>query len=109
MPIFIFVQPPFVPAAVPGSNPIATFSKDPSAILDFAIDWSQWLGDDSIILSSWSIPNGIGQSTSLFSKTLAIIWLVGGSAGQSYGIVNHIASLGGREEDRTIKINVVER
>lgn len=92
-----------------GSNPIATFQKDPDAVLDYAIDWSRWLGDDVISSVTWTVPAGIIRQTDVFSSALAVIWLSGGTAGTSYSIVCHITTPAGRQEDRTIKIAVVER
>ena len=35
------------------------FLKDPDAVLDYKIDWSAWLGDDTISQSAWSAEDGI--------------------------------------------------
>ena len=38
-----------------------TFTKDPNAVLDYAIDWSKWLAGDQI-------PRACGLSATLRSK-----------------------------------------
>lgn len=93
--------------AVP--NPIAQFAKDPAATLDYAIDWSDWLGDDQILTVLWTVPGGITQITSMFSAAITIIWLAGGTAGTSYTITCHITTARGRIDNRSIQINAVNR
>ena len=86
-----------------------TFTKDPNAVLDYQIDWSTWLGSDTIATSAWTVPTGMTLVTSSATTTAATIWLSGGTAGSSYGVVNRITTDGGRTEDRTLTIVVSER
>lgn len=90
-------------------QPIASFSKDPTSVLDYSIDWSDFLGDDSISSSSWSLDAGIGNAGSMFCRNLSTIFLSGGSNGVGYNARNTIVTAGSRTETRTIKINVVNR
>ena len=83
-----------------------SFLKDPQAILDFKIDWSGWLGTDTIATSTWTVPTGITQSAATNTTTAAIIWLSGGTLDTSYDLVNHITTAGGRSDDRTITITI---
>ena len=32
---------------------VASFVKDPSAILDYYMDWTAWLASDTIVDSAW--------------------------------------------------------
>lgn len=91
--------------AVP--NPIATFAKDPAAILDYAFDWSSFLGDDTIATSTWTLDAGIVKAAEFLSRGLAIIWLSSGTAGTNYNITNHITTGNGRADNRTFRVNVV--
>lgn len=86
-----------------------TFTKDPNAVLDYQIDWSTWLGTDTIASSAWTVPTGITQVTASATTTATTIWLSGGTAGSSYPVVNRIVTDGGRTEDRTLTIVVSER
>lgn len=86
-----------------------TFPKDPNAVLDYSVDWSRWLDGDSIASSAWTVPTGLAKVTETNTDTKAILWLSGGSAGQSYQVTNRITTTGGRTEDRTITIRVEER
>lgn len=87
----------------------SAFLKDPDAVLDYQIDWSNWLDDDTISTSSWTVPTGITRDSDTNDTTTATIWLSGGTAGTSYSVVNHIVTADGREEDRTITIKCMER
>ena len=87
-----------------------SFKKDPDAVLDYEVDWSEWLGgSDTIATSTWSAPEGITIVTDSNTTTTATVWLSGGTARQSYNVTNHITTDGGRTDERTITIKVVER
>ena len=88
---------------------MSTFTKDPDATLDYQVDWSDWLGGDTISTSSWNVPNGITLDTDTNTTTTATAWLSGGSVNKSYEITNRIVTAGGRTDDRTITINVKQR
>lgn len=91
------------------ANPAATFQKDPNAILDYTLDWSAFLNGDIIATVTWTLPGGIASVGQVFSSATATIWLSGGSAGTSYGVVCLITTVGGRTDERTIQLNVVSR
>lgn len=86
--------------------------RDPDADLDYTIDWSVWLGDDTIESSSWSVPEGMAQHDASIdqSGTRTTVWLTGGKAGPSAAIVtNHIVTAAGRHENRSIAFSVQQR
>jgi len=85
------------------------FEKDPQAVLDYAIDWSDWLGSDTISTSAWTVPAGITKDSDSNTTTTTTIWLSGGTADTDYELINHIVTAGGREDDRTITIRVRQR
>lgn len=91
-------------------NPIATFEKDPNAVLDYVIDWGdEWLATgDEIDTSTWSVPAGITKDSDSKTTTTTTIWVSGGTDGVTYDIVNRIVTTGGRTDDRTITIIVRE-
>lgn len=80
------------------------FQKDPDAVLDYLVDWTKWLGTDSIDTSDWILPAGITEDSSTNTTTTATIWLSGGTPGVSYSIVNRITTAAGRTDDRTIVV-----
>lgn len=85
------------------------FFKDPSASLDYSVDWSAWLGQDTIVTSTWTVPTGITAQQEATTATVATIWLTGGTVGTNYLLVNRITTAGGRMDERTIKISVREQ
>lgn len=92
-----------------GSSPVVTFLKDPLALLDYTIDWREWLVDDTILTSTWTVPSGIASAGAIYSPTTTTIWLTGGVSGSPYSIYNTITTVGGRTEKRTFKVNVLDR
>ena len=86
-----------------------TFSKDSDAVLDYAIDWSEWLGKDTISTSTWLVPSGLTEVTSSKTDTVTTIWLSGGTPGRAYNVTNRIATAGGRTDDRSLRIRVEQR
>ena len=98
--------------------------KDPDAVLDYHWDWkpltngstdpdaSDWLVDgETIIAHTVTVPDGITKDSSALelTSTGVVVWLSGGTAGQHYSCVCHITTSAGREDDRTIKVHVLER
>ena len=85
------------------------FIKDPDAVLDYTVDWSDWLVNDTIISATWVVPTGITKDSSSNTDTTATIWLSGGTVNIDYSIVCRITTLVGRIEDRTFIIKCKER
>jgi len=87
------------------------FTKDPQAVLDYAIDWTKWLDEvgDSIETSTWIVPTGLTKVTETNTSKLATVWLSGGTVGENYTVTNRITTVGGRADDRSITIRVRER
>lgn len=85
------------------------FVKDPDAILDYTIDWLNWLCSDTIVTGTWVVPSGITRVTDTITTTTATIWLSGGTVGKSYNLVNKINTSGGRADNRTISLMVREK
>lgn len=86
---------------------------DPQAVLDYSFDWSAWLaGQDTISASSWSVDGSdaalVIDSTD-FTVLSTTVWLSGGTVNRTYKVTNHITTVGGREDDRTLLIKVKQR
>lgn len=86
-----------------------TFTKDPSATLDYTIDWSEWLGTDEIITATWNVPAGLVKVKSTSSITTATMWLSGGTAGIIYYIDCTISTDQGRMDSRQLTINIEQK
>ncbi|MCJ7440416.1 MAG: hypothetical protein MUO25_02375 [Thermoanaerobaculaceae bacterium] len=85
------------------------FTKDPNAVLDYSIDWSHYLGTDTIATATWTVQAGLTKVTESKTTTTATVWLSGGTAGTDYPVICRITTVGGRTDDRTITIRVRER
>jgi hypothetical protein len=88
---------------------VTTFLKDPSATLDYTLDWGAWLASDTIATSIWSVPTGLTLERSEFTQTQAIAWISGGVVGASYAVTNTITTVGGRTDTRTIMFTICNR
>lgn len=87
--------------------------KTPSAVLPFGVTWAAWLAaGETITDSTWTVPAGITEETapaSAVTDGVATIWLSGGTLGEKYRVTNHIVTSQGREDERSIIIEVVIR
>jgi hypothetical protein len=90
-----YVQPPSWPV------------KDPDALLDYDIDWSPWLGADTISSSVWVVEAGtVVVSSDQFTNKVTKVWLQGGVLGEHCRITNRIVTAAGRTDDRTVKLDI---
>ena len=90
---------------------VRTFRKDPDAVLDFGLDWQEWLESADVIASSaWTVaPTGLTTFSESFDDTKTVVWCSGGLPGTTYTLSNRIATDDGRGDDRSIEIVVTER
>lgn len=87
--------------------------KDPEELLDYIIDYSGILSitepPDSIVSSSWTVtPTGLTiEADAIGELDQVAVWISGGGKLESrYRLVNHIATVSGREFERTILITI---
>ena len=92
--------------------------KDPSAVLDYVFDWTEWLAAGETIavdsetgekLITITADTGITVDSSTESDGKVTVWLSGGTAGINYKVACLITTSAGRTDERTIWIKVVER
>lgn len=90
--------------------------KDPSDVLDYAIDWEDILvaDSDTISTSAWSTssPAGLTVASSPAPSVngyVTTVWVSGGTAITQYALTNTIVTAGGRTYQRTITIPVKNR
>lgn len=91
---------------------MTTFEKDPQAILDYSVNWTEFLETAETITSSqWFVPTGITLTESGSTNKTATAWLSGGTLGSSYEIVNRITTNNtpARVDERTIIISIVNK
>jgi len=90
---------------------LATFSitKDPQAVLDYQLNWSNWLTGDTIAASTITPAAGLTLDSEANTTTTQTAWLSGGAAGVTYDVVFEITTDGGRTDQRTLAVIVMER
>lgn len=100
------------------------FVKDPGGVLDFKRDWKYdteaaraaggtgngWLASgETITTSTWTVPTGITKDSDSNADGLAVVWLSGGTVGQSYRVVNTVVTSAGRTDRRSITVSIQDR
>lgn len=90
------------------------FVKDPDADLDYAIDWTDWLGTDTIANSTWAAASNSGIEVANDSVDPAghvcTVWLSGGTVGTTpYRVTNQITTAAGRIDERSLLITIQYR
>jgi len=84
--------------------------KDPSAVLDYAFDWTGWLAaGETITDHTITADTGITVDSSTESDGKVTVWLSGGTAGINYKVACKITTSAGRTDERTLWIRVVDR
>jgi len=84
--------------------------KDPSAVLDYVFDWTEWLATvETITDHTITADTGITVNSSTESDGKVTVWLSGGTAGINYKVACLITTTAGRTDERTIWIKVTDR
>ena len=84
--------------------------KDPSAVLDYVFDWTEWLAAaETIDNYTITADTGITDDSSTEDDGKVTVWLSGGTAGINYKVACLITTSAGRTDERTIWIKVVDR
>ena len=86
-----------------------TFTKDGAATLDYTVDWSAFLGTDTIATAVVTTPAGLTELSEVTTPTKVTVWLSGGTVGQSYTVVCRITTVAGRIDERSILIRVRDK
>jgi hypothetical protein len=105
--------------SLPRWKPDLIVTKDPDAELDYGFGWTEWLADvpagedpDTISSSSWIVSGAdseLSDADATHDETTTTVWLSGGTVGITYTVTNRIVTAGGRTEDRSMQIRIVEK
>lgn len=93
---------------------MTVFAKAPASVVDFNIDWADWLAADETILSSeWYVePNdadGLLLGPPASAGTVHTVDVAGGIAGKLYRLICRIHTSENRTVERSLSIKVMER
>jgi hypothetical protein len=88
--------------------------KDPVAVLPYTFDWGDWLGDGATITNStWTLPENadvtIEDQDVDVERKKTVVWLGGGTAGNTYRVKNQITASDGRDDARSLMVLVRHR
>ncbi len=88
--------------------------KDPDAVLDYAIDWTDWLGTDTITSSVWTADSSSGIEVESDSVDTAghvcTVRLAGGNISTApYRVTHQITTAAGRTDERSLLIKIQPR
>ena len=91
-----------------GAGAVDVAPVDPDAVIDYTIDWADWLGTDTIATSAWTITNA-SEASSSNTTTTAQVFIQSATKGKIVEMRNRITTAGGRTEDRTLRAKVREK
>lgn len=86
-----------------------TVQKDPDSLLDYLWNWVAWLGNDEIDSYEFTVDPSMTLVSSINDNGIIRAWFSGGVANQAPIATCHIITLAGREEDKSIRFNMVEQ
>jgi hypothetical protein len=96
------------------STGLPSIRKDPDAVLDYTFNWADYLQPtaDTIASVAWVTPTAPGSITVVSSSstpTTATAFVSGGVLGQKEVLTCRITTTGGRVDDRSVLLRIVER
>lgn len=99
-------------------------NKDPNEILDYSVDWSRWLGANTLSGVTWYVDdaagvktqvtagnsvNGLTHVSSTNTATVSTIYLGAGTNNVEYKVTCAITTSGGTTAERVVKIKIKEQ
>lgn len=86
------------------------FRKQPGEVLDYDIDYSDWLAAREDTVDSYTVSAATGVTLDSYAMTSGVIkvWLSGGTHNVTYKVEAEVTTVGGREKHAAIYVKVVE-
>lgn len=90
---------------------MAKFKKDPNAVLDYKFDWTDYLTPVSDVIANvtWVLGTGLTLASSSNTAMTATAFVSGGTVGEELLLTCRIVTTGGRTDDRTVTLLIVDR
>lgn len=92
---------------------MATFKKDPHAVLDYTFDWTSYLTPlvDTISSVTWILSSGLTKVSQSNTTTTATAFISGGVVGKTETLTCRITtnSVPPRVDDRSVLLKITER
>lgn len=88
--------------------------KDPQAVLQYGVDWSEWLTTgDNLSDSTWTVEttgtNQITTTSPFILDNVALVTLVAGNPGEIYTVANTVTTDEGWTDTRRFRVKVDNR
>jgi hypothetical protein len=86
--------------------------KDPDAIRDYSMDWSDDIGEDTITTAVFTVEEGdvvIVQYNLDDTEKIGIVRLSGGTPGETCQVKCHVVLSSGEEDEYTSPLVIAER
>jgi hypothetical protein len=89
---------------------MTSFQKQPAEVLDYDVDFSDWLDADTISSVVATAATGLNVASSIFSNTTKIVkvWLNGGTTGNTYKVTVRVTTGVGRVKEVDFNLVVTE-
>lgn len=90
---------------------MAVFKKDPNAVLDYTFDWGPYLTPlaDTISTVTFILTGTLTKTSQANTSTTATAFVSGGTVGNTETLTCRIVTTGGRTDDRSISLKIVDR
>ena len=87
------------------------YKKDPQAVLDYTFDWAPWLTPigDTIVAVVWTLSGTLAKVSQSNTTTTATAFISGGTLGETETLTCRITTAGGRTDERSILLHIVNR
>jgi hypothetical protein len=84
--------------------------KDPYAVLDYTLDWTNWMPDgDTITSVAVTADSGITIDSTSNTDYIVTAYISGGTAGTIYNVEYKIDTTNGLKDSSNFRIKVLER
>lgn len=80
--------------------------KTPTAVLKYSFDWSDWLGDATIVTTAWAGDTGIMVASQGNVGAITTVSVSGGTERTAYRVTNTVTNSDGETDTRTVLIVV---
>lgn len=91
---------------------LLTIDKDPNAVLDYVQNWATWLAEVSDTITGtpvWTVGAGLTLDSQSNTTTAATAVISGGMVGSKEPVSCRITTAGGRVDERTFHLKIVQR
>ena len=81
--------------------------KDPDEVISFGVDWSEYLGAETVTSSNWTVASGVTTVGQTLVGKQANVTISGGTLGTVNRITNRITTSAGETVDQSIDIEII--